>query len=302
MSRPLLLAGSVSVLILAVPALGADYPSFPDLRPSYPGVLEETPLRFETGVRYWYSWGGQTVGIAGETYTTSDRSHVLEAHFRIDDDLTDSFVKGQAGYAFMIDGNHSSSVDPGQYSFSGGQVGYVTGDFGWTPFGNDSIRVGALTGYQFLRESPDRNLLDVDHFDGLNIHALRLGVTAHANLGGMFDVDAELVGVPYAYAHGATADLPSADEIVQGVTVNRSNMEVTGALFGASGQIMVGIHPTENLTLRFGGRASMLTGNASVTNKQWNVATPEQFLYNSAPLDSLSLVRFGVLAELTGRF
>ncbi|WP_375449492.1 hypothetical protein [uncultured Devosia sp.] len=305
MPRSLSCVVAIAALSIAVPALAADYDAYPELRPSYPDdweTGEDNPLRFEAGLRYWYSIGQQDVEDSGQTYSASDRSHILEGHFRIDDLSTSSFVKGNAGYAVVTDGEYSNTLDPDDTDFTGGQIGYAGADFGWMPLGSETAKFGLLTGYQFSRESPGRQNYDVDHVDGLNIHELRLGVTGHADLGGMFDLDAELAAVPYAYASGATAEVPFADTVVQGITVNRRQTEMTGALYGASGQLMLGIHPTENLTLRVGGRASYLTGSNSTTTRQWNAATPDSFLYSSALLDGLSLWRYGALVELTGRF
>lgn len=304
MPRSLKCVVAMAALSVATPALAADYNAYPELRPAYPNSWEngqDNPLRFEAGVRYWYSIGQQDTGQAGETYSAKDWSHILEGHFRIDDDTTNSFVKANAGYAIATDGDYSNTLDPGSTSFTGGQIGYLGADFGWTPLGSDTVKFGLLTGYQFLRESPGRQNFDVDHVDGLNIHELRLGITSHADMG-MFDLDAELAAVPYAYASGTSAEVPSADHAVQGINVNRRNEEVTGALFGASGQLMLGFHPTDNLTLRVGGRASVLTGSASTTSKQWNAATPNNYLYSSALLDGITLFRYGALVEVSGRF
>ena len=304
MPRTLRCVVAIAALTLAVPTLAADYNDYPELRPSYPDSWqngEDNPLRFEAGVRYWYALGEQKAELGGRSFNTTDRSHILEGHFRIDDDMTSSFVKGQLGYAAVIDGEHGTNVGvPTQ--FSGGQIGYAGADFGWTPFGNDGVKFGAIAGYQFLRESPDRARLDVQSIDGLNIHALRLGVTSRAELSDMFDLEVELAAVPYAYASGATAEIPEANHVVQGVTVNRSNFVTSGALYGASGQVMLGVHPTENLTLRVGGRAWMLTGPSSVRHKQWDAATPNSYLYDDRPLDGFSLARYGLLAEISGRF
>jgi hypothetical protein len=305
MARALNCAVAIAALSVATPALAADYDQYPELRPSYPDSWEngeDNPLRFEAGLRYWYALGQQDVGQGGETYTAKDRSHILEGHFRIDDETTSSFVKGTAGYAVVTGGEYSNTIDPAATSFTGGQIGYVGADFGWTPLGGDTVKFGVLTGYQFVRESPGRQHYDVDHIDGLNIHELRLGLTGHADLGGMFDLDAEVVAVPYAYASGVSAEIPFADQVVQGITVNRRNTTVTGALYGASGQLMLGVHPTDNLTVRVGGRASLLTGSASTTTKQWEAATPEAYLYSSALLDGITLVRYGALVEVSGRF
>lgn len=305
MLRPLHSIVALAALCAAAPVLAADANlMFPDMRPAYPNSWEESPenpLRFEAGLRYWYALGEQNAQLGGENFNTKDRSHILEAHFRIDDASTDSFLKGQAGYAVAIDGEHLTNVGV-PTNFTGGQVGYAGADFGWTPFGNETVRFGFITGYQFMRESPDRARFDVQSIDGLNIHALRLGVSGRAEINDMFDIEAEIAAVPYAFASGSTAEIPSANTVVQGITVNRSNFTATGALYGATGQLMVGVHPTENLTFRFGGRASVLTGPSSMRFKQWNAATPNSYIYSDALLNGFSLVRYGVVAEVTGRF
>ena len=293
------------VLGVALPAAAADYAQ-QGMRTAYPTnwqIGEDNPLRFEAGIRYWYSLGSQSVDVGGENFTAKDTSHILEGHFRIDDDFTSTFLKGQAGLSVVTEGEYSGSLAPaGATSFNGGQIGQLGADFGWTPFGSENFKFGALVGYQYLRESPDRARLDVEHTDGLNIHALRLGITGRAELSDMIDLDVEVAAIPYTFTQGATAEVPFDDTQMQGITVNRTNTELTGSLYGASGQVMLGIHPTENLTLRVGGRAWMLTGPSSQTTKYWEASEPDRFLYSSELLQGLSLVRYGALAELTGRF
>lgn len=283
----------------------ADYGALPGLRPSYPDQwqhTEENPLRFEAGLRYWYAVGQQASELGGNTYNTTDYSHIPEVHLRIDDDFTSSFVKAQAGYAAVVNGEHKAGVGAPS-SFSGGHIGYVGADFGYTPFGNDAVKVGGLVGYQYLFDSPDRNRLDVDSVSGMHVQMLRLGLTGRANLSDVFDIEAEAVAIPYAYASGASAEIPFADTILPGgITVNRRKTEASGAMYGASGQLLVGFHPTENLTIRAGGRAWYLTGPASAREKQWNAATPNTYVYNDTPLNAFSLLRYGALLEVTGRF
>nr|WP_314261231.1 hypothetical protein [uncultured Devosia sp.] len=303
MNRIILGTVALSSLLAAVPTLAADWMASPGIRTSYPTNWEHSdanPLKYEAGLRYWYSLGEQWAELAGDTYSTEDTTHILEAHFRIDDLSTSTFVKGQAAYGAVTSGDY---VTDGQSvaTFEGGQIGAVGADFGWTPFGNENATIGFLAGYQYHKESPDRNRLDIEHIDGLNIQELRLGVTGRADFG-MFDINAELVAIPYAFAHGATAERPFADTLMQGVNVNRSSLIATGALYGASGQLMLGYHPSDNLTFRVGGRAWLLTGPSSLQAKYWDAATPESYLYSDTPLSGFSLLRYGALAELTGRF
>jgi hypothetical protein len=291
-----LLAGGV-----AVPALAADYPG---LRPAYAPEWEmsEDSLRFEAGIRYWYSLGGQSSEVDEEVYDTTDTSHILEGHFRVDDDYTSTFLKANGGYAAVINGEHVAGTNAPD-SFEGGHIGYAGGDFGWTPLGNETVRFGGLIGYQYMRESPDRDRLMVENVDGLNIHALRLGVTSHADLSSMVDIEAEAAFIPYAYAYGATAPIVIPEEDMGGgLVVNRRDAVATGSLYGASGQLMVGFHPTENLTLRVGARAWYLTGPSSMRQREYNALDPDAYVYSDSPLSGFSLFRYGGLAELTGRF
>ena len=301
MSR--LTCGAVAMLAMccAVPALAADYPT---LRPAYTPQWEESEdsLRFEAGLRYWYSKGEQSSEVDGNVYDTKDTSHILEGHFRIDDDYTSTFLKGVGGYAAVINGEHEGGTNA-PASFEGGHIGYAGGDFGWTPFRTETTRFGALIGYQYMRESPDRDRLNVESVDGLNIHALRLGVTGHADLTPMFDIDAEAAFIPYAYAYGATPAIVIPEEDLGGdFVVNRRDSEATGSLYGASGQMMVGFHPTENLTLRVGARAWYLSGPSSMRQRRFNAEDPNRFAYRNGTLSGFSLFRYGALAELTGRF
>jgi len=291
-------------LLAAAPVLAADYrEDGSGLRPAYPDdwqAGEDNPLRFEAGLRYWYSLGEQWSELGGETFSTKDTSHILEGHFRIDDDYTSTFLKGQAGYAGLVSGEYQA--DGARVgSFEGGQVGYAGADFGWTPLGTEQFRLGLLAGYQFHRESPDRNRLDVDSIVGLNIHELRLGVTGHADFG-MFDIDAEVAAIPYAYAEGTTAQRIIPDVNYGTFTANRQVIAATGALYGAHGQVMLGFHPTENLTVRVGGRAWVLSGPSSMTVREFNASDPDTYAYSDQALSGFYLLRYGALAELTGRF
>lgn len=285
--------------------LAADYGAFPQLRPSYPeqwGPEQSDPLNFELGVRYWYSRGGQQMSLNSNTVRANDTSHILEGHFRINDDYTGSYLKGMGGYAFATDGNYSSSLMPNEVAFSGGQIGHAGADFGYMPFGNDAFRVGGLVGYQYLRESPDKARADIFNFDGLNVHALRLGLTAKADLGSFADVTAEVAGIPYAWVTGSTPTYVIPNTAVPGMTANRVTGTLDGAAYGASGELMLGLHPTDNLTVRIGGRGWWLNGPTNVNETYSNTATPAVTYTAGSVLDSLSLFRYGGLVEVTGRF
>lgn len=327
MKRSLYGAAATLAVLIAAPAMAADYP----LRPSYPQGWENTDasLRFETGLRYWYSWGEQDARFAPTDLTVRDQTHILEVHGRIDDLHTQTYVKAHAGLGVFTTGEYSLS--PGPVTDIGGnsRVGYVGGDVGWMPFGQmkDGFAVGGLVGYQYWNDSPDIGRGNFvtgvgaggvptgydSAVDNLDIHALRLGLRGTAELGDMFDIQAEVAAVPYAHVTG-TLGPHELDGIPvgPGTTMYKSSPTLlAGTGYGAMGEVMVGFHPTENLTLRFGGRAWYLEGALDatfdsylVTDTDGDPTTPpavsqQSFIQAS---DFASIFRYGALFELTGRF
>ncbi|SFV35720.1 hypothetical protein SAMN05216456_2215 [Devosia crocina] len=302
--KPLALGALALVSSTAfAPVLAADYAQIPELRPSYPTHWEgepENPLKFELGLRYFYSRGSQEISVGNDYARAEDTSHILEVHGRIVDEHTSSYVKASGGYALATDGTYSTNVAPGDLRFSGGQIGHVGADFGYMPFGNDAFRIGGLVGYQYLKESPDKARADILQFDGLHVHALRLGVTAKADLGTFADITAEVAGIPYAWVTGSTPTyvIPAPGLI----NADRVTGTIDSAAYGASGELMLGIHPTENLTLRVGGRAWYLTGPTNANLIYTSSANPDQSTTVGTLLDSFAMFRYGGLVELTGRF
>ena len=90
MARALNCAVAIAALSVATPALAADYNEYPELRPSYPDSWEngeDNPLRFEAGVRYWYSMGQMNLSVGSDKETINTKTHSGEAFVRIDDQL-----------------------------------------------------------------------------------------------------------------------------------------------------------------------------------------------------------------------
>lgn len=334
-------AVSTLALALAAPALAADYSLYPELRPAYPDqwtLPEDDPLRFEAGLRYWYSWGEQDFDVGDISQSTNDNTHSGEAFFRIDDVSTQSYVKGVAGYGFLMEGDYSTSNGSG--SIANGQLGYVGADFGYTPFGNENANVGGLIGYLYWNDSPNsgRNnyttatsagdiswdadtgaysLPGASEPNNIDVHALRLGITGRTEINDMFDVTAEVAAVPYAHISGTLGNTGNPAQPVPSNTFLASPVNVEGMGYGAMGEVMVGVKPTENMTLRFGGRAWYLRGQTEATWSEVTVTPPQDLnsdgTYETAPQLSgqsyistqdnpFSLFRYGLLAELSVRF
>ena len=299
MKRTMRGIATILAICAAVPVFAADYPG---LRPTYPqdwASDEQNPLRFEAGIGYWYSKGGQKLQLLNESVETNDTSHILEAHFRIEDTSTNSYVKGVGGYAVSTEGTYSTSLVPGELKFSGGQIGHIGADFGYMPFGNDQVRVGGLIGYQYLRESPDKARASIAEIDALNVHALRLGLTAKADLGDYADITAEAAGIPYAWITGSTPNYATSTTI-NGINYTQMKGTLESAAYGASGELTLGLHPSENLTVRLGAKGWILNGptNANITYRN----SSSVYNVNGVMLDGLPMFRYGLTAALLGRF
>ncbi len=165
-----------------------------------------------------------------------------------------------------------------------------------------------------------------------NIHALKLGVAGRFDAD-VFDITGEAYATPYAWVSGTYGSYnpgftdsysggPNGMSFLQGSTTT-----INGFGYGVGGKLMVGFHPTENLTIRVGGRGSYLQGQydatydgATVTHPTSNppdvdpltgVITPadpaysppsltrQTFIINNNPF---SMFRYGGLLEVTGRF
>ncbi len=296
-------------------------------------------LDFEIGVRYWYSVGSQSAGFGHETVQIDDVTHSGEGFVKVEDGLTSTYAKGVAGYSFAMSG--TSSLNGVAGTVRPGYIGYAIADFGWMPFTDSkNFAIGGVMGYQYWNDSPNIGRGQYALIEGpgdiqwtagsptygvgrdsvadnLDIHALRLGITAKANFGEFMDVQAEVAAIPYAWVNGVLGAHTFADVAVPGGTVFKSSATaLSGWAYGAAGEIMVGFHPTENFTVRLGGRAWYLNGQldakfgtATVTNP---IDADGDGVYETGPTvavqnytmpsDYARLFRYGALAELTWRF
>lgn len=317
---------AAAIALVAGPAYAADL----DLRPAYPEQWETdgNTLRFEAGLRYWMSWGGQDAGLTveqgGVTFgdvniNSRDQSHIAEVHGRIDDLYTNTYLKAAAGVSLATSGTYSISPAGSGNIGNHSQIGYAVVDYGFMPFGrlDGPAAAGAFLGYAYWKDAPDIGTGQVAAaFDGagnptayanarddFNINALRLGLRGTAEAG-MFDFQGEVAAVPYAHVSGVlggSAPNGFAFPALGGATAyENSQTTLNGWGYGAMVEALVGFHPTENLTLRVGGRAWYLQGNldAEMHNTVGGVAQPTI----TRPTNFASLFRYGALFELTGRF
>lgn len=349
------LATSLAVLLAAMgtPVLAADWgetwsgESFrPGFEPKDWSGLGDTDdgITIETGVRYWYSMGTQTFGSYAGDSETSDTAHIGEAFLRIDDEVSRTYAKAWGGYSIAINGEYTTPTDSGDVI--DGHIGYVGADFGWYALGDDNrFGLGGLVGYTYWNDSPRTDRTDFvtatsadqltvaedgtiffpgDSADNnIDIHALRLGITGHAELNDMFDVSAEVAAVPYAAISGVLGS----HDVASGLTalgnpnfVKTSETNMQGWGYGAMGEIMFGVKPMENLVVRLGGRAWYLQGTYDATYTAAQIGDPTDTepdgIYNGdadGPPTMLnqgwietenpfSLMRLGLVAEMTYSF
>ena len=160
----------------------------------------------------------------------------------------------------------------------------------------------------------------------IETNMLRLGISGTARLGSMFDLNAEVAAVPYASMHGilgTAAMVTSYNDLLPGGIVNVKDIQssptaLDGWGYGAMVEALVGIHPTNNITLRLGGRAWYLQGTADMTYSKATIGNPSDSdptnpqNYDTAPSFSnqtyitrgnpWSMFRYGALAEFTYNF
>ncbi len=318
MSR-LLTTISIISLLFSSPALSAEIlkgNEFGDLRGSMPTDWDMSdngdPLDFEFGARYFYSIGSSIMTINGGNYSSEDKSHILELHARIDDNSTATYLKAWGGYSAVIDGSYSTPTSGGSVTMTGGRIAYAGADFGYTPFGNGDFQMGGFVGYQYYNDSPDMGRENyvmasgggASEVNNIEINELRLGATINADLGDMVDLDIEAALIPYAALGGTYGAFALPNFVDGGVTYEQGSAgKLSGSLYGASAQAMLGFHASENFTVRVGGRVHYLTGNAATveyTAREVGNPTNEQ-LYTSN-ITGLEFLRYGALLELTGRF
>ena len=316
------LQGAVAILAvgMAAPALAADYFGG-DLRPAYPDTWQQPDdsIRFEYGVAYWYSWGGQNAGFGTPApgpidLSVRDQTHIGELHGKIEDLATQTYVAGRAGLGFHTSGTYDISPASSGNIGTGSRIGYAGADFGWLPLGTmtDGFAAGALIGYQYWKDAPDIGTGQYavggnpatlgDARDDLDIHALRLGVKGMAEFG-MFDIQAEAAWIPYAHVSGALGGSAPDGFNFPGVGApiyENAQTTLSGRGQGVMLEAMAGFHPTENLALRVGGRAWYLEGNldAVFSGSVGGAALPTMTI----PSTYASLFRYGLRAELTGKF
>ena len=331
---------------------GSDSGGLRDGYPTEPGDWaglgdKDDPIHIETGLRYWYSMGAQSFSSGGSTLTSNDTGHIAELHLRIEDHSTNTYAKAIAGYSFKIDGTSSAGT------IADGTIGYLGADIGWNVLGdNNGSGVGLFGGYMYWNDSPDTGRFNYttatssadipyDSVTGqtflpgnsapnnVNVNLLRLGVSGKANLGDWFDVSAEVAAVPYAKVSGSVGvDDPTFDPSVYGgaaqlpysshsgniATIRSSPTAIDGWGYGAQAEAWLGIHPTENLAFRLGGRLWYLQGTEDATYSKAQIGNPSPSPgpYTTAPTyvnsgfistnNPFSMMRYGLLAEMTYAF
>jgi len=313
-----IVGAALAVASFSANALGAEKLNGfgPDeLRGSYPeewGFSEEPdPLDFEIGIRYWYSMGSSAVNAFSGAYSASDTSSIAEAFFRIDDNSTSSFLKGQLGYAVKIDGTYTTPQFGAAQTMAGGYIGYAGVDFGMLPFGTENFGIGAFAGYQFITDNPDTGRAAFVTASGggdsvtntLEIHAAKIGLVLNADIGDNIDLNMEAAIIPYANLSGVYGALFVPDFISGGDTFTQGSAgNIAGRLYGASGEVMLGFKPTENLAVRVGGRGWYLTGEATMDFIARQVGTPANAQSYVSNVTGLEFFRYGALAEIAGTF
>lgn len=316
------------------------------------GDTDDT-LHFETGLRYWYSMGTLSFQSNGSAAKANDRTQSGELHLRIDDDASATYAKAVAGYSIAVSGEYVGPLISS--TIADGEVGYAGADFGWNAFSDGNGNgFGGLVGYMFWNNSPDtgRNnyttlttggevpynsvtgqttIPGASAANHIEANMFRLGLQGRARFNEYFDVQGEIAAVPYAKVDGiigvddpvfsqsaydGPAQLPYSGESGNITQMRSSVTGIDGWGYGAMAEAFIGYHPTENLTVRLGGRAWYLTGTADATYSIATITDPGKSdisgdfdidpVVNNASFittnNPFSMLRTGLLAEFTYAF
>lgn len=311
MSRLALGLGAAALIVsISGQSVAADLGAAPMFKPAYPTNWgpEEDDVAFEAGVRYFYGLGGQTATIAGQDHTAEDRSHFVELSGRIDDLSTNTYLQGNIGYAAAIDGSYATPASGGtSVSTNSGRIAYGGADFGYVPFGSGNFGAGGFIGYQYLNESIDMGRASFLTASGggdsepnnLEVHGLRLGVTARTAFNDAFDFRVDAAAIPYAALKG-TYGAFNANGSVPG-SVQGSAANITGHLYGGAVEAMFGFRPTQNMVIRAGARGYYLTGPTETRFEMRDPADPATG-QGYITQGNLELFRWGPVIELSGTF
>ncbi|HEX4299215.1 MAG TPA: hypothetical protein VHZ56_14450 [Devosia sp.] len=312
---------------------------------------KDDPLTFETGIRYWYSVGSDSFSSGGSSLSSTDAAHSGELHLRIEDHATNVYASALAGYSVKMDGSYSAPSTSG--SFTDGHIGYIGADIGWNMVGDhNGSGFGPLVGYMYWQEAPDTGRFnyttattgsDVTYNpttgqtdvqgdsspNEIDTNLLRLGVQGKAKLGDFIDISGEVAAVPYAKVSGTVgeddttfdtsvysgpAQPPYGGENGNISSMRSSPTTVDGWGYGAQAEAWLGIHPTDNLAVRLGGRLWYLQGSADETYSKATISNPggTPGNYNTDPTvtntnlintsNPFSMLRYGLLAELDYTF
>lgn len=281
----------------------------PMFKPAYPVDMMpyEDSLDFEAGIRYFYGMGGQRATIFGQSYSGDNSGHFGEIHGKIDDSSTNTYVQGNVGYAAATDGTYETPTSLGTQSSTVGTIAYGGADFGYLPVNTESFALGGFVGYQYLNESAymGRSPYLMESGGGssepnsLEVHGLRLGATARADINDVFDIRVDAAAIPYASLSGTYGafDLTSIDS-----TVSQGNApQISGNLYGGALEAMVGFKPNENFAIRAGVRGYYLTGPTETYVEARDPSDPTQ-AQGYKVQGTTELFRWGPVIELTGTF
>ena len=118
----------------------------------------------------------------------------------------------------------------------------------------------------------------------------------------------EAAAIPYSWVTGTYGAYQA--QINTPTYAQGSAVSINGHGYGATGKLMVGFRPTDNLSIRIGGRASYLTGQYDATWEEVAVNQPvapattptvsrQTYISNNNPF---SMLRYGALLEVSGSF
>jgi opacity protein-like surface antigen len=189
----------LSFVTMASSAFAADLYPYDSGMPG--DVYTASTLRGSIGLRYWYSQGSSDVkGAIARIENENVTGHTIEFMGRLEDTSSGFFTKGYVGLGKNTDGSQSTlGLESNGWNTT--NLGYLTLDGGWEfrRFSNNSARINALVGYQYLSDIHSASYNTVDARVSNKFHAFRVGVSADGQFNDRFAWALEAAAVPWAY-------------------------------------------------------------------------------------------------------
>ena len=220
--------------------------------------------------------GGMSFKIGGTSTDSAGGIAVSDGHI--------GYAGADIGYSWLGDGKNTSF---------GPFAGYMYWNDSPNTYHDNYTTAASASDISFNPVNGQTSFGGDSKPNNIELNMLRLGFSGKAQLGQYFDISGEVAAVPYAKVAGilgagsgfATGGNVSYDNQSSagphGLTgafnihdIQSSPTNIDGWGYGGMAELMLGVHPTDNLTFRFGGRAWYVQGTVDATFSRAVIGDP----------------------------